>query len=314
MKIIRYVGYLITLISFYYLIRVILSFDFHLLTFKKNFSSLGSILLLSMGYGLFILPIGSYSWKSIIEFLSQERISEKEAFRIYARANIAKYIPGNVMQYVGRNYLASKLGWRQSDIAFSSFIEITLTIVTGFLLLFFLVIGGFVSIPAILSLRINFKLYPFYFLILMMVLLFLWFVYKKKGIPETFKELKLRNSIIFSIKIFFIYSSMFITLSFFLIHIFYFVLDIPVKTEEILPIISSFIVSWFVSFVAPGVPGGLGVRESLIVLLLSPLYGPEKSLFASLILRFVTISGDIIAFLLTFLLKKKIPLKGLKVK
>lgn len=303
MKIIKYIGYLITLISFYYLIRVILNFDLRLLTFKKNFSSIGSIFFLSIGYALFILPIGSYSWKSIVEFLGQKKISGKEAFQVYARANIAKYLPGNVMQYVGRNYLGSKLGWKHSDIAFSSLLEITLTVVTGFLLLSFLFITGLMSIPETLLSWLKFKPYPFYFLIFLMVLLFLWILYKKRGLPENFKKLKLKNFIFFSLKILFIYSSMFIMLGFFLIHIFYTTLDVSLKPKEMITIISGFIVSWFISFVAPGVPGGLGVRESLIVLLLSPLYGPEKTLLASFILRFITISGDGIAFLLTFLKK-----------
>lgn len=304
MKIIKYFGYLIMLASFCYLLRVLLSLDLHLLTFKKNTFSIGSLILLSIGYALFIIPISSYSWKSIIEFLSQERISGKEAFRIYAQANIAKYIPGNIMQYIGRNYLGTKMGLKHSDIAFSSFIEIALTVATGFILFFFINIVTFVSILQNPLFQINFKLCLFYFLIFMTGLLVLGIFYKKKGLPEHFKKLKLKKSIIFSTKIFFIYSSMFIILGFFLIHILHTVLDASVKPKDFFLVISGFIISWFFSFAAPGVPGGLGVRESLIVLFLSPLYGQEKSLMASLLLRFVMIFGDMIAFLLTFLFHK----------
>ena len=51
----------------------------------------------------------------------------------------------------------------------------------------------------------------------------------------------------------------------------------------------------------PGAPGGLGIRESVIVAVLAPLLGDAPALAAALLLRAVTVAGDLISFGYSFL-------------
>jgi hypothetical protein len=62
--------------------------------------------------------------------------------------------------------------------------------------------------------------------------------------------------------------------------------------------IPAYALSWVAGFVTPGAPGGLGVREALLVAGTSPLYGPGPALSVALALRVVTVLGDGLAFLL----------------
>jgi|GEM_PF-1574434 len=62
--------------------------------------------------------------------------------------------------------------------------------------------------------------------------------------------------------------------------------------------VPAFALSWVAGFVTPGAPGGLGVREALLVAGTAPVYGPGPALSVALALRVVTVLGDGLAFLL----------------
>ncbi len=61
-------------------------------------------------------------------------------------------------------------------------------------------------------------------------------------------------------------------------------------------IIGATSVAWLVGFVTPGSPGGIGTREAVLVLLLEPTLGEPVILGASLVLRAVTMGGDLLAY------------------
>ena len=58
-----------------------------------------------------------------------------------------------------------------------------------------------------------------------------------------------------------------------------------------------FAVAWIAGFVTPGAPGGLGVREAILVASLGPLYGEGTAVALALTLRAVTTAGDGLGFL-----------------
>jgi hypothetical protein len=62
-------------------------------------------------------------------------------------------------------------------------------------------------------------------------------------------------------------------------------------------IVAAWAAAWLCGFVVPGAPGGLGVRESVLVLLLSPVTGSETALLGALAHRGVSLSGDGLAAL-----------------
>lgn len=58
-----------------------------------------------------------------------------------------------------------------------------------------------------------------------------------------------------------------------------------------------FLVSWLVGFVVPGAPGGIGIREATIVLLLGPVVGEADALAFSFLMRVIAVLGDAVLFL-----------------
>lgn len=61
---------------------------------------------------------------------------------------------------------------------------------------------------------------------------------------------------------------------------------------------TAYIVAWFVGFVTPGAPAGLGIREGAMVLLMKDIAVPEADLLLAVMLcRIVTIFGDFLFFM-----------------
>ena len=75
------------------------------------------------------------------------------------------------------------------------------------------------------------------------------------------------------------------------------------KESQFVSLVGVYALSWIVGFIIPGAPAGIGVREALMVTLLEPIYGSGVAAGLSLIFRFVSSLGDLLAFLLSFLLK-----------
>lgn len=61
--------------------------------------------------------------------------------------------------------------------------------------------------------------------------------------------------------------------------------------------------AWLLGFVAPGAPGGLGVREAVLVLLLAPDLGEAAAASLALLLRLASIAADLLAFAIGLMLR-----------
>lgn len=68
-------------------------------------------------------------------------------------------------------------------------------------------------------------------------------------------------------------------------------------------VVGIYAAAWLLGFLMPGAPAGLGIRELVLLLGLSPLLGPAHALAAAAILRVVTTAGDGVAFGLGALLR-----------
>lgn len=68
-----------------------------------------------------------------------------------------------------------------------------------------------------------------------------------------------------------------------------------------------FAVAWLAGYLVPGAPAGLGVREAMMVLVLSPLLGSGVAVGLGVTLRATTTMGDAVAFLIGVVGKKLAP-------
>lgn len=58
----------------------------------------------------------------------------------------------------------------------------------------------------------------------------------------------------------------------------------------------AFATAWTIGLITPGAPGGLGVREAVLLALAAPIYGAEAALIATVGLRIVTTLTDALGF------------------
>jgi uncharacterized membrane protein YbhN (UPF0104 family) len=65
-----------------------------------------------------------------------------------------------------------------------------------------------------------------------------------------------------------------------------------------------YVASWVIGYVVPGSPGGVGVREAMVILLLGPVVGPGAAVGLSISMRLANMLGDGVAFLLGLLSRR----------
>jgi len=242
-----------------------------------------------------LLYIVAYSWKLALTFVSRKNISFKEVSCIYLKSNLAKYIPGNIMQFINRNLFGISLNISQDQIAFSTFIEIIFLCLTSFLLS--LIFAGRTLVSYIIK-YVNLKLV----IIIISIMTFImcaagiaFFILKKKNLFENIQTLKSKRFLKLSVKLMILYSSFFLISGVILV----FILRglTPIDETKILLIISAYIVSWLLGYITPGAPGGLGIREAVLVFMLGGDFGMEVILTAAIIQRIVSIAGDVMAYI-----------------
>lgn len=85
------------------------------------------------------------------------------------------------------------------------------------------------------------------------------------------------------------------------------VLSVPLLTDAgnaFLPLTAAYALSWMIGFLVPGAPGGLGVREAALVVLLDGLYQADAVLAIALLSRLSMIAADVLIFLAGLVLRR----------
>ena len=311
-KVTEIFGYALTVLSLAYIVYLLVNIDFSEL--QINNPTLSLLLILAFGaFASVSIIIGAYSWKLILEFINGAPVATKDVYRVYLNANIAKYLPGNVMHYAGRNYLGSKLGWKNTEMAFSSLLEYLFGFgLTGVIIVLFALVG-LVNLPQQFELTVDTEVIAKYlgigFLIVLtaVTLLFLYRYFLVKEQPGvTAQKMSGYAGRFFTVKFLILFVKMFfITLGCFLINcVFYFylchlILDFQIRPEDFFNANAALSIANYTSILTPGVPGGIGVKESVSILLLSAYGYPKESLLLSLLVfRITCVLGDVFPFLM----------------
>lgn len=73
---------------------------------------------------------------------------------------------------------------------------------------------------------------------------------------------------------------------------------------DLLHVVSLYAIVWLSGFLLPGAPGGIGIREAMLVLLLGDVYGAGVAAALAVVMRVVSVSGDLVAFAFGMLLAR----------
>jgi uncharacterized membrane protein YbhN (UPF0104 family) len=226
----------------------------------------------------FLLASG---WQKIMQYLG-ENVSIEMSIKIYGQSLLAKYIPGNIFQFAGRQALGVSNGYTNGPLARSIFWELGLLAATGF-------IFSTLALPLVISSVtpvIGLILFLFLFLILIAI------IRAKFGMKVVFSSIAyigfhIITSVIFLCIILVMYSQ-------------HSILD----PWSIPGICGAYISAWLLGLLTPGAPGGMGVREFILLTLLKNSVNQTELLPIIIVSRLVTIGGDLFFYILSFLFIK----------
>lgn len=235
------------------------------------------------------------AWRRWLEFFSGRRCDRKEAMRVYAKANIGKYLPGNVMHYVERNLFAGRLELSQKQIAGASLIEVCSLILAALLLG---VTAAFRQLEQAVSAALQAVSLPRGVSVALVLsaaaagMLAMVYLYRKK-LGEARKKGFVKNFL----ACFLTYLLVLAMLGAILVFLYGYQIAVP-SAGDALQMISAYIIAWVLGFVVPGAPGGIGVRELVLTLLLTPLMGQDSIVMLGVLHRLITVAGDFAAYAL----------------
>ena len=264
-----------------------LSQEYTLSGFLEQFTLTLKILPLLFFLNFASILIGIYAWHIMLLNYAKKPFPYTTSYYYFAKTEISKYLPGNIFHFIGRQVLASKLGITQVEMAkisvLFSFFLLTATLFSSTIFTFFsqgipshiLILMGLASISIVLVIAFTYRSFP---------------VHKKISMNISLALSVALQGIMLGIIVFFLSEQ-------------------ALGTELFFLCVSIYIISWLIGFVTPGASGGLGVREGTFIAITSYLHidiSADIIIFSVLLVRLINIFIDIILFLSTYILKKKI--------
>lgn len=280
-------GYLVIALVFVFMGRV-LSLNWQTLqgyTWQFNYPLLAVAVLAALG----TLSLYAWLWHWIVRCLG-EPISYSQAFRIWFLANLGRYIPGKVWQFVGWFYLGEQAGVGRVQILASIAVSLGLQTLTGLGL-------GLITLALVLGGDLLNSFWPLLLLIPIGVLVvarpaIMEFVLNW-GLARLGREpvkLGLRTSdmMLFTFGHIGCWASY--GVAFYL-----FVCSLqPVPIHDLPALGATFAAAWVIGFLSFLTPGGLGVREGALAYLLSFWLPAPVAIVVSLLSRIWVITGEML--------------------
>lgn len=272
-KLLKYANLIGSLLSVVALIFVYFRFKSYINNISLSYINTKNITLLIILIIIYFIfnNLLAGAWYKLLIFYKQN-ISFKTAKNIFGISQINKYIPGNIFQFAGRQFLGLAQGLDGKVLLQSSVWEIGLLSLAG-LLYSFICVG--------LYLKINYYLI---FTIFTIGLIFSFIVTLKISYS-------IFNAFVFYILFTFgagiLFSILLIVIS----------SNFELNFQNLIFIITAYILAWLIGMLTPGAPAGIGVREVILLFLTNGMI-PEAELLVVITLgRLMTITGDFIFYL-----------------
>lgn len=250
-------------------------------------SSAGLAILIYSAGGMLL----AVAWWLLLRALANQTIAPSSAVGGHLRAQIAKYAPGNVFHFAARHIHARRQGLDHLQVATAAVAESLLLVAVA--------VSLSIAVPALAIPDALQWLAPWRWL--MVVGLFALFA--------VFYLLRFRGRIpaggrAWHAGIGGTLGAMACYVSFFVLAATAFRCLLESSAMDALALVPTIAICWLGGFLVVGSPGGLGVREALLVGLLGPALGEAPALYAALAFRGVTILADALLFLIGLLIAR----------
>lgn len=252
--------------------------------------------------GALVVAIGALIWGILLRG-GGTVVTFRDAYIIVGYSQIAKYLPGNVFHYLGRITLGRRAGIPSEAILLSLSVETFLAIVMASLVATSGLLFDDVVLPTALF-RMGFR---GYLLLLIAAGLSIAVITSLSFVPGSREWIRSRATF-FSVKETGLSALLFLVV----FAAFGFLISILIETLWGLDtglhwyqFSWGFALAWVLGFIIPGAPGGIGIRETILVGLYGQVLGDGIAIGLAGILRVVTSLGDLLAFGVALWLRRK---------
>ena len=244
-----------------------------------------------------IIVCSCYPWLVFTRSLSGRKIPYSAAMPVYTQSNLYKYLPGNVFQYVGRNQLAADMDISHVDVACATVLDVLFCVFWTAVISVFMLGGRIAELMS--KYGKNLLIVGAVGIVIIIVLV----LAVRLKFRDKFKAYISRYSKAFAKE----------NRPMLLRGVFYYLLQNAVSaamymgclalivpqadTGELVALTGAFLFAWIIGFVTPGAPGGIGIREGVMLFVCGDSFADRIVLFV-LAMRIGSILADVAAFLI----------------
>lgn len=263
-------GTLLALIGVAYVI-----FQLHSLSADQDIFRPKLLAILAAGSVVYALALVllAQAWKSILAYLGIKP-SRAWLYLSYSDYQVAKYVPGNIANILGRQVHAARQGYSMIGVAKSTAMELGGMLVCGGLFWFLLLLKqlGWANqwILVVAGMCIG----------LCLALLF------------TLNAAQLALAFLFQLSFLIVSGLVFCGILLLSMDV-----EQAVAMQDIIQIVATFNAAWIIGVVTPGAPAGVGVRDALLLTWVSALFPSNQTAVAILVSRLSTVAGDAVFWL-----------------
>jgi len=261
-------------------------------------------LLLSIGLVVVTIIGWAWVWAWMVRSLNPNPIALRQLASIYIYSNVAKYVPGSVWNYVARAHLGRQQDISQRQIWVANFVEVVTALFTGLTLYGVSLLWPHRHQPMLptwmillAALILCLSVSPIGLDILLRIIT----VFQRKGDVEQ-SPVRVQGEYIFVYLIMSLIIWVIISFAFFmLIQSLY-----PLPFQHLTEVTGAYSFSFVAGLLAVGLPQGLGVREGILVVVLSSLVPLPLSFSIAIMTRFWLVMCDLLSVILWWYFEKYI--------
>lgn len=294
-KLLKLAGNIVVIAALAFVVKKFIDMD-------VNFSQLSSssviaALVISLVVQAGLIIVACFQWLMFTRSFSGKKIPFSAAMPVYTKSNIFKYIPGNVFQYVGRNKLAADMKISHVDVACATVFDVLFCVIwTGVISVILLgssiaellekygkniLIIGIVGVAAV---------------VLGLILVYYKFREKLKRYLSRYAKAFApgnRFRLFQGVFYYLVHNSVSAAMYFVCLRL---IVGSSASVSELAVLTGAFMFAWIIGFVTPGAPGGIGIRESVMLFVSGDKYEDKVLLFV-VAMRLSSVLADVAAFL-----------------
>lgn len=274
-------GVLLVILSFYYIGTQLWGYRETLQSWTPTTAAI-----VAVGFAIITYALANYllaaAWIRLLRLCGEESLAWRPLCRIYGKSQIAKYIPGNIAHIAGRHAMGRLAGVAHGHLAIAALYEIVGLISAALVIT---LIGGSGVLDRFTSLSWSIYLLP---VILIVYLLSPRILHRFRPEGKPLTSLSMLPPLIHYAFFFLISGGALVILGIY-------TESFTLQSDNLF-IFSAFAISWSVGFLTPGAPSGIGIREAILILLLTPFTSDGNALILALLFRLVTIGGDVVFY------------------